>query len=220
MSSAISTVEQAEQRFVFRDLSWSQYESILAALGNRRLRHTYVRGTLEIMSPSRHHAWVRSLLAAMVGVLCRELSLPRLSVGSTSFQDANWDHGFEADEGFYVGRESVVRGREWDRFDADRNSPPDLFIEVDIASSSDQRLDIYRRMRVAEVWRYRHERVRIYVLDESGKFDESDRSRLFPFLTSAALSDVLASRHESDDTQIERDFERWVREHLAGDRLD
>jgi hypothetical protein len=39
------------QQFVFNGLTWKQYETLLESLGERRLRHTYVAGSLEVVTP-------------------------------------------------------------------------------------------------------------------------------------------------------------------------
>jgi Uma2 family endonuclease len=41
-----------ENRIVLDGVSWDQYEQILDAMGERRIRLTYDRGTLEIMTVS------------------------------------------------------------------------------------------------------------------------------------------------------------------------
>ena len=109
MSTAAASAP--EQRFVWYQLSWDQYEAMLRALGDRRLRHTYVEGALEIVSPSMDHESSKSVIGDFVVTLCRVLRLPRKSIGSTTMKKMRWRRGLEPDEGFYVGAESVGQMR-------------------------------------------------------------------------------------------------------------
>lgn len=201
----------AEQRLVLYNVSWEEYEGLLRSLGDRRLRHTYDHGTLELMSPTRKHEWVKSVLADFVATICRVQRIPRLSIGSTTFRKKTWKRGFEADEGFYVGRENVRRGRRWKRFNPDRDLPPNLFIEVDIASSSRERMEIYERLGVPEVWRFDGKRVRFYLLSKQQVYQEVRRSSLFGFVSAADLTRILSLHDMTDDTEMESQFESWVR---------
>lgn len=83
------------------------------------------------------HESSKSLVADFVVTLCRVLRLPRKSIGSTTMKKKAWRRGLEPDEGFYVGEESVRRMGSRRQFDPDRDPPPDLIVEVDITSSSE-----------------------------------------------------------------------------------
>jgi Uma2 family endonuclease len=208
---SVVTATAPEQRFIWYQLSWDQYEALLRALGDRRLRHTYVEGALEIVAPAMEHESAKSLMGALVEMLCRLLRLPRKSIGSTTMKKKRWRRGLEPDEGFYVGEESVGQMRSRREFDPDRDPPPELIVEVDITSSSDDRIEFYRRLRVPEVWRYADEVVHFYGLVQNGRYRKLKRSRLFPLLTSDDLTRFLALRDSMDDTELELEFEKWVR---------
>lgn len=213
---SVVTSPQAEQHFIWYGLSWDQYEGLLRALGDHRLRHTYVEGALEIVSPSMGHESSKSLLGGFVEMLCRLLRLPRKSIGSTTMKKKRWRRGLEPDEGFYVGEESVQPMRSRREFDPDRDPPPDLIVEVDITSSSDDRIEFYRRLRVREIWRYADEVVQFYGLMQNGRYRKLKRSRLFPLLTSEDLTRFIAQRDTMDDTELELEFEKWVRSQMEG----
>jgi Uma2 family endonuclease len=215
---SVVTYPQAEQQFTWYQLSWDQYESLLRTFGDRRLRHTYVEGTLEIVSPSMDHESSKSLLGGFVKMLCRLQRLPRRSIGSTTMKKRQWRRGLEPDEGFYVGEESVRKVSSRREFDPDRDPPPDLIIEVDTTSSSEDRIEFYRRLRVREVWRYANGNVRIYGLAQNNRYRPLKRSRLFPVLTSDDLTRFLALRDNLDDTAVDLRFERWVQRQLASNK--
>ena len=208
---SVVTAPAPEQRFVWYQLSWDQYEALLRALGDRRLRHTYVEGALEIVSPSMDHESSKSVLGDFVVTLCRVLRLPRKSIGSTTMKKMRWRRGLEPDEGFYVGEESVRQMQSRREYEPDRDPPPDLIVEIDITSSSEDRIEFYRRLKVAEVWRYADETVHFYGLMQNGRYRKLKRSRLFPLLTSDELTRFLALRDTMDDTELDLEFEKWVR---------
>jgi Uma2 family endonuclease len=64
--------------------------------------------------------------------------------------------------------------------DIDLNSdpPPDLVLEIDITSKSLDRLPIYARLGVPEVWRYDQKQLRLYQL-VSGMYVEIETSLAF-----------------------------------------
>jgi len=202
------------QQFVFDGLSWEQYETLLDSLGERRLRHTFAQGSLEVVTPSYGHESSKTLLGDFVAVLCRITHTPRKSAGSTTMKKRAWKRGLEPDECFYIGQRSVAAMRGRDEFDADRDPPPDLVIEIDVTASSDNRIEMYRRMGVAEVWRDKSEIITFLGLTKDGRYRQIKRSRQFPFLTSDKLTQFVATRHQLDDTELELRFEAWVKEQL------
>jgi Uma2 family endonuclease len=206
---------QPLQRFVFDGLSWAQYEALLASLGERRLRHTYTKGSLEVVTPSYDHEWSKTLIGDLIATLCRALRLPRQNAGSTTMKREGWERGLEPDECFFVGKKSVAAMRGKTEFDADRDPSPDLVVEIDVTASSDQRIEMYRRMRVPEVWRSKNETIVFLGLSKDGRYRQIKKSRHFPFLSSQELTRFVAMRHElGDDTEVELRFEEWVRQQI------
>jgi hypothetical protein len=51
---------------VFDDVSWADYEAMLRLVGERPIRVTYDRGTMEILSPMWRHGGVSYLLGRLV----------------------------------------------------------------------------------------------------------------------------------------------------------
>src|SRR5947208_255130 len=63
------------QRFVIYDADWRMYEGFLE-LFKERVRLTYDRGRLELMSPSFAHESAGAILGRLVETLAEELNLP------------------------------------------------------------------------------------------------------------------------------------------------
>jgi Uma2 family endonuclease len=71
--------------------------------------------------------------------------------------------GVEPDNCFYFQNEPAIRGK----LDLDLmvDSPPDLAIEIDITSKSLDRMPIYARLAIPEVWRFDQGALKIYHSD-------------------------------------------------------
>ena len=132
-------------------ISWQTYETLRSELGNRRLRLTYNRGTLEIMVPSPEHELNKKVIGRFVETLAEESDIQIYPLGSTTFQRPELS-GAEPDECFYFRNIALVQGKK--RLDLTVDPGPDLVIEIDITSSSPNRLQVYADLGVAEVWIY------------------------------------------------------------------
>jgi len=202
------------QQFVFNGLTWKQYETLLDSLGERRLRHTYVEGSLEVVTPSYGHESSKSFVGGLVEMMCRLRRLPRQSAGSTTMKRKDFDRGLEPDECFFLGKDSAAAMRGKTQYYADVDPPPDLVVEVDVTASSKHRIEMYRLLGVREVWRCRNYDVTFLGLTKDGRYRQIKRSRHFPFLSSDDLNRFIDLRQELDDTELELQFEDWVREQL------
>ncbi len=70
---------------------------------------------------------------------------------------------------------------------------PDLALEVIWTSGGIDKLEIYRRLGVPEVWFRRSGKIRVHVLGDEG-FEEARRSRLFPELDLELVESLLDRR--------------------------
>lgn len=131
---AIASPGSAEQRFVLWDVGWDVYEMMLREIGDRPIRLTYDGANLELMSPSRWHEIVKSLLGRFVEALTLELDIPLASGGAMTFKRKDLLRGLEPDECYWIASESKVRGKRELNFRKD--PPPDLAIEVDMSRSA------------------------------------------------------------------------------------
>src|SRR5262249_44955535 len=151
-----------------------------ATLGEQRVRLTYDRGTLELMTPSYRHEHYKMLLGRLLETWTEEHDIPIRSGGSTTFHREDVDRGLEPDQCYYIQHEYAVRGKE--EIDLASDPPPDLAIEVDITSSVLNRLAIYAALGVPEVWRYNGIRLEVYRLGTDRTYVRSDQSLTFPSL--------------------------------------
>jgi hypothetical protein len=92
--------------------------------------------------------------------------------------------------------------------------PPDLVIEIDITSPSLNRLPIYARMRVPEVWRYDGERMAILVLEDS-EYTETTESLVLGPVTDSVLTGFVEKGKVMKRTIWLESVRGWVRNSLS-----
>lgn len=207
----MATLEETrEQRVVLRHATWETYERLLDERGESRVpRFTYDRGVIEIMSPlsAEHEECIRNI-EFMVRILSGELGLRLRTFGSMTLRRRDIAGGLESDGCFYVRSVESIRGKT--RPDLDTDPPPDLAIEVDITNPSLDKLPIYARLGVPEIWRYDGKRVAILVLTD-GAYAESVESQAFRGVTSEALSSLVRNIRLQDSDEWERQVRAWAR---------
>ncbi len=130
-------------------------------------------------------------------------------LGSTTFRREDLERGFEPDSCFYIENKGRIRGKG--RIDLTVDPPPDLVIEIDITSPSLDKVPIYARMKVPEVWRFDGQRLAILAL-EGTVYVESAQSTVLPPLTGATLSDFIGKSKSMKRTAWLRTVREWARE--------
>ncbi len=214
MSTAVSErLQGAAQRFVLHDIDWEGYQSVLKILGDRPVRVTYDRGTLELMTPLPIHERYKSLFGRMIKALTEELDFDLYSFGSTSLGCVELDRGLEPDECFYIS--SARKLRDPRNIDLKTDPPPDLAIEIDITSSSERRLSIYSSLKIPEVWLFDGENLTVLRLQDDGSYRTSERSEELPFLPMADIAAFIRDYQPGTDTQWAKASRRWVRETIV-----
>lgn len=188
-------VPTADQRIVMHNVPWSHFEIQLVMRGDvAGPRIAYLDGALELMSPSKGHERTKSYLGRLLEVYALERDLELSPYGSWTLKEAPKLAGAEPDECYLVGPDQ----------DRDR---PDLVIEVIWTSGSIDKLEIYRRLHVGEVWIWKDDVLSVYVLADGG-YQAAARSALFPELDLALLCSFLDRRSA---TEAQRAFRAALR---------
>lgn len=163
-------VAEIDHRIIMHDVPWSHYEIIMTIKGDAPVpRVAYLEGELELMSPSRNHEAIKSVIGRLAEAYADEVNLDLCPVGSWTIRSAPKERGVEPDECYTLGD---PRNKEW----------PDLAIEVAWTRGGIDKLEIYRGLGVGEVWVWRKGRIRVFLLQEAARYEESDRSALMPGL--------------------------------------
>lgn len=142
-------------QFVYlHDVSFRQYEAMLEMRGEHSVpRITYLEGVIELMNPSRQHEDDKKTFARLFEAWADEAGVDVEGIGSWTLKDEGEERGAEPDECYTVGR---VPESDDDR--------PDLAIEVIWTSGGINKLEVYRKLRVREVWFYERGSLRFYGL--------------------------------------------------------
>jgi Uma2 family endonuclease len=207
---------KGEERILLGDVNWEAYEALLKTWANRPVRMTYDNGWLEIMSPLRSHEKYGALLRRMIEAYTEELAIPLESGGMTTFRRQAKQRGLEPDACYWIQNEQRMRGRK--EFDAEVDPPPDLAIEVDITSSSLDRMSIYATLGVPEVWRFDSETLTINLLQADATYAPHARSRALPDLPPDEVMRFLRLSDKQDETSLIRSFRSWVRKQVRARR--
>jgi Uma2 family endonuclease len=177
--------EDPEERYLIDSTNWEQYEKLLNRIGDAAgYRITYLDGVLEIMSPSRRHESRKTGIGNLLEIYFEEADIEYFPFGSTTLRKEERRGGTEADEAYCIGTD-----REF----------PDLVIEVIVTSGSINKLELYRRLNVREVWFWRNDRFSIYHLREETPvefvancgYEQIENSELLPELDIPMLTECL-----------------------------
>jgi Uma2 family endonuclease len=197
---------------VIRGVGWKGYQTLQKLVGDQPVRLTYDRGDVELMSPLPKHERKKSLLGQFVRILARELHIPVMPMGSTTFSRQDVDKGLEADESFYLG--NLERVRDPNHIDLNTDPPPDLAIEIEITRSALDRMGIYGALRVPELWRFNGRTLRVMLQQDDGSYRQSQQSAAFPDVPLRELARFAIREGSRDENAIVDEFQTWVREEL------
>jgi len=186
VSEPITTVK--EQRFTLPGYyTWEQFEALESLMADAPgLRITYLDGCVEFMTLGEDHEQIKCALAIFVVLYLFEKEIKFIPVGSATRRDKSKDVSFEPDESYYLG---------------EKKEHPDLAVEVTITSGGIDKLEKYKRLKIAEVWFWENNQLLLYRLRENS-YEQISSSEFLPDLDVALLvrcvqmSDILVARTE------------------------
>jgi Uma2 family endonuclease len=199
-------VLERENSVLLRNTSWQTYVDLRDAEENYRVRMTYDRGDLEIMSPSNPHERLAYLIGRFIDIWTLEKRIPIQSARSTTFRRKDLRRGLEPDNCYYIAHEADVRKRE--DVDLTIDPPPDLAIEVDVTSKSIDRLSIYAALGVPEIWRWCAEELHILRLNSKKQYTEVAASQELRGFRCEQMVELLKLRASTNETMLVRRFQR------------
>lgn len=194
---------------LLENVTWEGFETLLQTLGNHRsARLAYDNGRLEIMAPLPRHEYDKEAIAILIQDFAEQRDLNYEILGSTTWKRVDQLGGVEPDTCFYFQNEPAIRGKL--DLDLSHDPPPDLALEIDITSKSLNRMPIYARLGVPEVWRYANGQLTIYSL-QAGEYGVCDRSIALPEMPVAALVPFIDQHLTSGKKAMRRAFREWIR---------
>ncbi|MGL4553406.1 MAG: Uma2 family endonuclease [Gemmataceae bacterium] len=194
-------------------VDWRTYGRLLKVFEEKpRVRMTYDRGRLEIMSPLLVHDNDADFLGQCVVALTNLQKRPRLSGGSVTLRRRSLRRGLEPDRCYWIQNEPLVRGKK--RIDLKVDPAPDIVIEVDVTSRTLNKMPIYAAFGVPEVWRL-SDGILVFLGLRAGQYVPVPTSLAFPFLTPADLASALSMRSSHNETEAALRFIAWAEQKLA-----
>lgn len=164
-----------EERMILCGLSWQRYLDLDKALGDDRPgpRFYYLDGDLEIMTTSNEHERIKKWIGDFVGDYFFEHGIEVVTRGQATMRQALKEAGAEPDESWCVDGEKEF---------------PDLVLEVALTSGGLNKLEIYRRFGVREIWFWRRDGLQIFALRPDGSgYERVVASQLLPYLDASLL---------------------------------
>ena len=199
----------SEDRIVRRNVSWPAYQAVLRRHDSRSAPHHYYdQGTLETVKPLAIHDRYAHLLDILITVCADELGIEAYGLRSTTFAREDLQQGFEADSCFYFANAARVQGKE--RLDLRLDPPPDLVIEIEVTRSALDKLKLYARFGVPEVWRFDGTRLDVQAL-EGDAYVSIPRSRWLAAIPIADVARLLDEGKWLSDGRWMRLLRAWVR---------
>ena len=165
---------------VLHNATWADYQRHLEMRGDHSApRLAFLEGELEIMSPSRHHEALKSLIGRLVEVWCLERDITFQTLGSWTLEKKAENRGVEPDECYIFGEIGPAEP-----------VAPDLAIEVVWTSGGLNKLEIYRKLGVREVWFWRRGRLSVHKLSGEA-YAEIEESQVLPGIDLEELARFL-----------------------------
>ena len=188
----------ADERVVMHGIDWQGYETLLALRGDRsQPRMAYLDGAVELMTTSRGHEWIKTRLGALLEAYLCELDIDFGGYGQWTLKREKKKAGAEADECYQLGTDQT------ERF-------PDIAIEVVWTHGGIDKLEIYRRLGVREVWFWIDDQITVHVLTDGG-YVPREGSGLLPQVDIALIASLL-------DIPLQNDAVKALRQELAARR--
>jgi Uma2 family endonuclease len=178
------TIPAAEQRLVLEGVTWQQYETLLATLGDDfpNLRLSYLEGTLEITTTSPEHEELKTTIGMLLEEYFQETRTRFHGIGSATFRKAAKQRGLEPDECYCLGQKKEF---------------PDIAIEVVLTSGIVDKLAIYQGLGVTEVWQWEAGQFVVHHLRSAG-YEAMARSELLPNLDLNLLASYVNPAEQFD----------------------
>ena len=190
--------DERERRFVLHGVPWWTYVALRDALDDHsRLKMTYLRGALELMSPSLLHGDAKKIIARLVEVWTMERDVDLRGFGGATFRKEAKQRGLEPDECYKLGK-------------LDEDGVPDIAIEVIVTAGLVDKMAVYAGLEVPEVWEWRPTSNTIVVHRLVGdRYERADRSQLLPELDLAELSQFV--QPGENQTRLAKQYQALLR---------
>ncbi|PZD71509.1 hypothetical protein C1752_06129 [Acaryochloris thomasi RCC1774] len=155
MTTATLSKPQKETPLLFEGLTWREFKAVEQLLDRPGYRLSFLDGVLEIVQiPSEAHETVKERIAALLELFLLMAGFDFTPIGSMTLESETGRVKREADKSYKL---------------APGKSRPDLAIEVVFSSGGVSKLEVYKRLKIAEIWFWEDGALQIYHLRGEGE---------------------------------------------------
>lgn len=195
IDNRFTTSVEHDNTVVLPNATWADFQQVLEARGaNAVPRVSYLEGVLELMTPSRTHEAVTSMIGRLVEAWCMEKGVEITPYRSWTLENKQAERGVEPDECYVLG-------------DNPDPAQPDLAIEVIWTSGSIDKLEIYRKLGIREVWIWKHGSIQVHAL-RNEQYEPLERTELLPGID---LSELVTFVGITPMTRAVREYRATLR---------
>lgn len=176
----------SDQILVLTEQTWEEYQRLTQS--DHTCLISYLNKVINIVSPSRNHERIATVISLLINAYCRKYQIPYFSLGSKDIKKP-FVVGKQADASYCFGIEKDI---------------PDLAIEVNYTSGSINDLSKYQLLNVPEVWIWQNDNLSFYLLEVDKYVQRSKSSNLS--LDSAFLNQFVNRALTEDNLTLETEF--------------
>jgi Uma2 family endonuclease len=189
---------EGDRRFVMHGVPWSIYVALRDATDEQSaLKLTYSAGDLELLRPSMLHEDIKTIIARLLEAWAMERDVDLRGFGGMTLRSEVKRGGLEPDECYKLGK-------------LESDSIPDIAIEVIVSNPLVDKLAVYARLGVPEVWTWQPESARVEVQRLVGDhYEARPASEILPDLDLKILSQFV--RPGERQTQLAKAYQISLR---------
>jgi Uma2 family endonuclease len=166
---------RTEIPFLFEGLTWREFKAVEQLLDRPGYRLSFLDGVLEIVQvPSEAHETLKERIAALLELFLLKAGFDFTPTGSMTLESETGQVKREADKSY-----RLTAGRTLGA----KLSRPELAIEVVFTSGGINKLEAYKRLKVAEVWFWEDGGLKVHCLrgEEDGlHYEQMQKSEVVP----------------------------------------
>lgn len=167
MTSPVLESTSSDFYVLLYNVSWEQLEQLDINLEDTGARLTYLDGILEIMPPpSEGHEDAKKTVSMLIEAYLRQKHIRFYMRGSATIGKKRDKTRREPDESYNLGTKKQI---------------PDLIVEITVISGGINKLEIYKRLGVPEVWFWEDGFLSVYRLQDN-EYTKVTKSALLPDL--------------------------------------
>ncbi len=182
MTTTLNKPITSNNLLIIADVTWKQLETIEASFQDiGGVRFTYLDGILEIMTISPEHEETKKTIGLLLEAYMREKGIRFYARGAPTLGSEEKKARKEPDESYNLETKKAI---------------PDLVIEVVFTSGGIDKLQLYKRIGVPEVWFWEDGLLKVYHLRE--EYESLERSELLPDLDLTLLKRYITYHDQYD----------------------